>query len=406
MGAGKLFEIHPTVGLTETWTDNFNVSSNRPQQNYRTTLDLGLNLIMNAALTKGFLASSSGLTYDTADSSKGIKVFPTISAGVTQLLSPRLTMTAIESFTRNDDPGQADRFGLRRERQTFTSNTFGVSAAYLIDLLATEAHYNNSIFMSGGTDTVSHVLGASASTRIGPSNTAQAGYEFSYSKTTRSDSDSVNGSSSPDHSTGNTIYGSLSRQISQYSSAGISSSYTIQSANDARIWNVSLFSTYGLPTGLSVSSSVGYSLLSSDNQKNTSGITTNSTLSYRFTRAVVSVGVFQDFRQTGLEGQNFGIVQTTGFTGSFFYTFTPFMTGNIFAGYSTNDFTGVGNNASTPSSNTLTAGAGLNWQILRWLSSSLRYTYTLRSSGSGGSSVSGNGDISENQASLNLSASF
>ena len=56
--------------------------------------------------------------------------------------------------------------------------------------------------------------------------------------------------------------------------------------DNARIWNVSLFSTYGLPSGLSLSSSIGYTQVSTDHQDTTGGVTTNSTLSFGTTAAV------------------------------------------------------------------------------------------------------------------------
>jgi hypothetical protein len=229
------------------------------------------------------------------------------------------------------------------------------------------------------------------------------GYSFSWSDFSGTSSGSNSG-----QTTTNTIYGTAYRQTGQYSTAGISSTYSQQSApesaNDSKIWNVSLFSTYGLPSGLSLSSSLGYSLLIPNSGSSTGGVTSNSNLSYRFSRAVVTVGVFSDFRQTALEGQNFGIVRTQGFTGSFLYTFTPFMSASLQTTYSTNSNTGVGNNASTPDLSTLTSGATFNWQLLRWLSMNANYTYLVRSGPSG--SLTGSGSIPINSASISLATTF
>jgi len=399
----KLFELYVNPNLTEQWTDNFNFTTNHKQENYRTSLGLGGVVLVNGATTKASISSNVALAYDTADPSGGVKPFPTINAAVTQIVSPRLTLTATDSYTRNDEPSQADAFGLNRQRRTFSSNSFGLSANWLIDIVPTQLYYRNTFFSSSDTDTVSNTIGANASTRIGALNTVRAGYEYSYSSTTGNNtsnttSTTTNNLTIPATTSGSgssqTIYGSLARQLGQFTSAGISSSYTLQSQNDARIWNVSFFSTYGLPSGLSMSSSIGYSILSSNNQGDSSGITTNSSLSYRFTRAIVAVSAYRDFRQTAIEGQNFGIVQTSGYSGSFLYTFTPLLSGNAQVAYTTNSSTGVGNNSSSPDSNTLTAGAGLNWRILRWLSSTLQYTYTLQSSS--GNSTNGNGTVNAN----------
>ena len=415
-GSGKLLEFHPTLSLIESWTDNFNISSTgRKQENYRTTLNLGTNTLINGATTRGGISGASGLTYDTADSSAGVKYFPTISAFVEQYVNPRLTVRVTDTFTRSDEPSQADAFGLRQQRQTFTSNSFTVSARYLIDIVSTQTYYTNSIFSSGGTDTVAHIIGTSASRPLGAANTISAGYQFTHTDTSGNNANtSIFGGGTSGSTTGNTIFGSFSRQLNPYQTAGVSSSYTWLSSDtdNARLWNVSLFSTYGLPSGLSLSSSIGYTQVSSDNQDTTGGVTTNSTLSYRWVRASISLGVFQDFRQTAVQGQNFGIVQTTGFTGNFSYLITPVITTNLFATYTTNDATGVGNNSSAPSQNTLTTGAGLNWQLLRWLAMRLQYTYSQygrggnSSNGTNFNGTNGTGNTSVNQASVGFFSSF
>jgi hypothetical protein len=120
--------------------------------------------------------------------------------------------------------------------------------------------------------------------------------------------------------------------------------------------------------------------------------------------------VFRDYRNTATGGQNFGVVQTAGYSGSFLYTFTPSVTGNLLASYTTNDNTGIGNTSSTSSTNTLTAGGGLRWQIFTWLSSSVQYTYTVGNSGgqivtgSGGSTS--NGNYTQNQVTFSLVGIF
>ena len=406
----RLFELDFTPSVTETWTDNFNLTSSNKQQNFRTMLGPGMNVLINGANTKASVAGQPGLVYDSADPSHEVRFFPSGHAAVQQILSPRLTLGATDGYTRTDQPAQSNSFGLNTQRQTFSSNTFGLSADWLADLIATQGYYWNSYFTSNDTTTVANTLGANASTGIGPLNTARVGYEFSASTTTGGTSGSSTVGATSGSATSQTVYGSLSRQTGQYASAGISSSYTLLSVDNARIWNVSLFSSYGVPPGLSLSGSLGYSFLRSDNEPDTGGVTSNSTLSYTFTRALISVSVFQDYRNTGTGGQNFGVVQTSGYAGSFLYTFTPSLTGNLLAGYTTNDITGIGNNASTPSSNTLTAGAGLTWQILGWLSSSLQYTYTVQNSGgnsatgSGGTAQSGN--YTQNQVSFSLVGSF
>ena len=396
--------------MTETWTDNFNLTPSNKQENFRTTVGLGSTVLINGPTTQGSIATQAGVTYDTAPTSQNVNFFPNVNAAIQQVLSTRLTLSATDVFTRNDQPAQSNSFGLNTQRQTFSSNTFGLSADWLADLIATQGYYWNSYFTNNDTTTTANTVGANASTGIGALNTVRVGYEFTTSDTTGSTSGSSTVSGTTGSTTSQTVFGSFSRQTGERATAGLSSAYTFLSDDNARIWNVSLFGSYGQPEGLSLSVSLGYSFLRSDNEPDTGGVTTNSTLSYTFTQAVISVSVFRDYRNTTTGGQNFGVVQTAGYSGSFLYTFTPSVTGNLLASYTTNDNTGIGNTSSTSSTNTLTAGGGLRWQIFTWLSSSVQYTYTVGNSGgqtvtgSGGSTS--NGNYTQNQVTFSLVGIF
>jgi len=417
--------------VSESWTDNFNQTASNKLTDYRTVLGPGANLLINGATTKGFLTGNAGFTYDTAVSTSNYNFFPILNAGVTQIFNPRLSATLTDSYTRNNNPSQADQFGLNTQRQTFSQNTFSLSVNYLMDRIATQAYYTNSSFSSGttnGSDTTSNILGLTASTQVALYNTVSVGYAYSWSDTSGTSSGSALGTSSGNNSgttTGNLFTASLARQTGTYSSLGISGSYQLlscpssgcsssqtnsssggsTSSGNEHIWNVSVFSTYGLPSGLSLSSSVGYSQLSQPNQPSTSGVSSNSNLSYGFGPARVAVGIFSDFRQTALTGQNFGIVQTSGYTGSLLYTFTPLVTGSLNASYYHNSPTGSGNNSSGQSQSTFLGSANLSWSLLRWLSLNGSYTYSLLSDPATGS-LSGSGSIPVNTVTISLHAVF
>ncbi|HEX5916005.1 MAG TPA: hypothetical protein VFY54_23100, partial [Rubrobacter sp.] len=232
------------------------------------------------------------------------------------------------------------------------------------------------------------------------------GYEFTY-RDSSEDSDQI----------GNRFYGSLSRQIGTFTSAGVSSSFSWISANtDSRIFNVSLFAAHGVPGGFSVSGRVGYSLFDSETADTPTHLASfNLNASYRFARGVVSVGVFQDVRQTADEGEDFGIVTTRSAYASFSYSFTAFISGGLHARYSRNEPLEGGGSTISSSSTYLTAGANLSWQITNWLSLTLAYLYIDRDSDS--STNIGSNDITlsrsqflqnstENRATATLSARF
>ena len=404
------------------WTDNFNFSSTDKQTDYRTVIGPGANLLINGPTTKGTISGTWGFTYDTAaSSSDNFNLFPSLTASIVQIFTPRLSATVTDSYVRNNSPYQSNQFGLTTQRQTFTSNSFSLGVNYLIDRIATSVYYRNSYYTTGGSNgsnTGSNILGASASTPIGVFNTVSLGYEYFWSDTSGTSSGNNSG-----QTTGNLLTATYTRQTGLYSSAGIQGSYqwlsgpgssnnqssSSQSSGDGHIWNISLFSTYGLPSGLSVSGSLGYSQASGNGQSDQGGVTSNSNISYRFGPAVASLGVFSDFQNTGLTGQNFGVVQTQGVTGTLSYTFTPLVTGSVFGSYVSNGTTGFGNNSSSPNSNNWNTGVNLNWQMLRWLVMNAQYSYGFWNNGGitvNGSNNSSTGNITVNSVLLSLQATF
>ncbi len=400
---GATFEYHSTLTLSEEYTDNFNLttSAQGKQSNFRTTLSPGSTILMNTAKTHGSLSATSGFTYDSSTGPGDFNIFPSLSASIRHSFNPRLSLTLTDSFNRNDDPGVADSSGLRQQRETFISNTFGASVSWLIDLLQTQYYYRNSLFISdtdssSDVTTTSHIFGLGASTRVGALNTVAVGYEFSLSKP-REDVTSY----------GNLFTASVSHRLGPYASAGVQGSYAMQTLDDVKVWNGSVFGTYGLPTGFSFSGSLGYTLVNSDVASNQSGVSGDINASYAHARGVISLGIFQDYRTTyqggqlgqntvDQSGQDFGVVQTLGLTGNFTYQLTPLIGSFFQATYTQNENTGIGNTKSNTTQDFFTASTGINWHPLRWLSLSLRYTrnqYTQP-------------DRSENRGLLSLNASF
>lgn len=436
---GASFTLTKSLTLSEEWSDNFRLVPTNREQNFRTTLSAGLGLIINTPLTQGNLTSSLAVAHDTVNDELDPSFFPSFAGSIRHRITPRLSVTLTDSLVRSDDPNLGDQGGLRRERGVFTSNTFSAALDWTLDLIALQFYYRNSLFIGSGNDenTLTHVFGTTASTPIGPLMNLSGGYELSLRDTTNSSGNTTSGTFNTDNrDTGTTvshrIFGSLSRTLNLYTTAGVSASVSFDdsntenssnSSNDSsgfgsRIYNVSLFTAYGTPAGLSISGSVGVSVIDQDTRKPEVAFTTNSSASYSWAKAQISLSVSQDFRQTAEEGQNFGLVLSRIITGAFTYSITPFITMGLRATYSRQEPTGSGNDVNSESAEFYTAGANVGWQVLRWLRASLDYTYSLRRndnsnslSVSGGSSrstgTSANGrDITENRATLTLSGSF
>jgi hypothetical protein len=412
---GALLEFHPTARAALEYSDNFFQTTSRTEDNFRSILGPGFTVLLNSARTFGTVSTTVDLIHDTApNSGDEVTVFPSLNAAIRYAFSPRLALTVADTFVRSDAPNVVDQFGIRRGRQIFDTNTASATVDWLLDQLALQAYYRNVLFINeSGTanttngaadqDSVTHVLGVNASTRIAIDYLVRAGYEFSRTDTS-GNSTTTTGNANADTTT-HTGFVQASRQFGLYTTAGASTSYSFQTLDNTTIWNASLFGAYGLPSGLSLSGSVGYSILNSDIADNQGTVSANVAASYRFARSVVSAGVFRDFRQTAQQGQNFGTVETTSYFGSFLYQFTPFINLTLRATYSENAPTGTGNNQNNQTQNTLTYGASLNWQILRWLVASLQYSHT-RQTGQGAFAQGSTGDFAENRASLSLFATF
>jgi len=104
-------------------------------------------------------------------------------------------------------------------------------------------------------------------------------------------------------------------------------------------------------------------------------------------------------------------VVTRSYFGSFLYQLTPFINTVLHANYAENEGTGTGNAQNGGTAKTLSYGATVNWQVLRWLTASLQFTHTKQT---GNNFNQGNiagagvftGDFAENRAILSLFATF
>jgi hypothetical protein len=400
--AARPFELHPSVSFSEQYSDNFEISSSNKIDNFRSTISPGLLVGINGPRTRGTVSASLGVAQDSIRRFGDFSFFPSVSASVRHQFDPRLTVSLSDAFSRSDEPALGNQFGLQQRRQPFTSNTLSLSADWLLDRVATQGYYQLATFF-GESDSIANILGADAGIRLGRIVAVRAGYEFSQIHTS--------GLTTSD-STGHLIWASVARQISPLRSVGVSTSYSVQSLDNTRIGNVSLFTAYELPGRISLSGSLGVGFLSSDAGGDFTTMTSSTSASYRFAKAVIGVAILQDFNQTGLQGQDFGVVLTRSYTGTFSYALTPFVDTTLRASYSENQFTGVGNSRASPDTKTLSAQASLAWRIRPWLTAGLDYTYTRYNSAALstiGNAVPANnvrGNATENRVALRLTSSF
>jgi hypothetical protein len=228
---------------------------------------------------------------------------------------------------------------------------------------------------------------------------------------------------------GHQIIASFGRRVNSLLTAGISGNYAFRfvdggdstDSGNFKLWNASLFGTYGT-SPFTVTGKVGLSGLSDDSGESRGPDFTFSTIaSYAFARATVSINLEHGFSETFAQGQNFGVVETTGASALLSYPFTTRMTGEVSAYYRKTETTGIGGgqsisggpNIGSNSSDVdefVGAAATLRMGLLRWLSLTLTYTYTHRfdngNTATNGSSDNLNAGYTENRVRLGFDIKF
>jgi hypothetical protein len=407
------FQLDYLLGVGEEYSDNFRRSDADKKSNFRTTISPGLQLRINGAFTKGLISYVPSETYDTLNDKTGLS--HSFLGSVTWQATPRVSLTLSDTLIRSDEATQADRLSLKRDRKPFTTNSFTPSLAYSFAPITTTAYYRFSTFFEdGGQDTISHLIGTTASTKIYESNTVTVGYEYLNSDTSGGQATVSAGSSGSEaiqDVVGHRFFGSFARQLNPLTSAGISGSYGLrQSGNkDFDVWSVSLFTTRNVGA-LSLSGSVGYSQVKRQEAGGTdSSILSATTLMYRFARASLTLGVDSGFSETFAEGQNLGLVETRGVTGTLSYQFTPFISATTGGFYRANAPTGTRTTTGggARDENIWGASATVAIKLSRWLTMLLDYSYTEASRQAIlEPGLQDGGPFTENRARISLNAAF
>jgi hypothetical protein len=425
------FQFEPSVTLREEYSDNFNLTERNRQSNFRSVVAPELRLGINSPLTKGLISYTFSPSHDTLTDE--VLLFHSLLGQVVWQANPRWILTLADAFTRSDQPGEADRLGLRQERRTFASNTFSLTSDYLIGTVATRQSYRFVTFSDDdGAKTTTHSLAANASVPLYQTNLLSVGYDY---LTTDSSAGSGTGSrqlqfnaTSEDFSVqGHQLTAAASRQVSPLTAVGLKTTYALRNVTtdtddtDFQLWTATVFTKYVLPGRLTLDGSLGVSGLTTGSEDIGPGFFTATSLSYEFARAVVSLAVDRGFSETFAEGQNFGVIETEGVLGSLTYRFTPSLTGIASGFYRRNKGTGIGNNGTGTGSdgdqNEETKNWGgsmaLSWRLLRNLLLDLSYSYVEHvakdngNAGSGNAARSGdNGGYTENRVQAALRFSF
>jgi len=423
MPEGAIFQTRLGITATEEYSDNFFLSATKRRDNFRSLLSPSVGLDLNSAFTTGQLAYTLSAAHDTISSSSDVQLFHSFLGAVSWRASPLLTLGLTDTLVRSDEPTQADRLELRRERRTFMTNMLGATARYLLGPITTGASYGFSTFLGEGEgNTTSHTFGLSAGMGLYETNSVSVRYEYLLSNTTAGRSASIGGGRD-EEITGHRVIGTFTRQLTTLMAGGITGSYAIRrsdtgrndtssvvgsgiaSGNDYDTWSVSLFNSYTADR-LSMAGSIGYSMVEPTRGGSTSSVTSTTSISYRFARAYATLSLDSGFSETYAQGQNFGVVETRGVVLSLSYPVTPTFGTSISSFYRTNSGAGQSEDEQTWGVNALGT-----IRLTRWLTLLLEYSHREGSGGTlasvtGTTSTSGGSGFSENRGRISLSAAF
>jgi hypothetical protein len=348
----------------------------------------GFGVTINSAFVKGLVTYKFSPSYDTEPDD--FSFFHSLLGQVVWEVTPRWKLTLADTFTRSDEPAEADQLGLRQQRNAFSTNTLLLASDYLISTVATRQSYQFSTFSDdNGGETTSHTLSLSATVPLLQVNSLTGGYEYLTSTSTGTN---VNTPGTPlttaneSDVIGHRFTAGATRRLHALQTVGVTTSYALRNVStqtgdsDFRLWNASTFTDYELPARLRLHVSLGVSGLQSDTGDVGPNFSTRSSLSYTFAKAVATLAVDRGFSETFTEGENFGVLETEGVTASLSYPFTPSLTGLISGHYRHNKTVDVGAVGTTTQQNEETENWGgtvsLTWLIRRNLRFELSYAYT------------------------------
>jgi hypothetical protein len=390
---GTLFEFKGGVGLSTEYTDNRKHAATDRESNVTTALTPSVALLLNAPTARGQLGYSLSGAHGSAE--REVKLLHALNGTLTWQATPMLSFTATDSLTRSDEPSQADRLALRRQRSMFESNTFTLGGAFARDNYGLEGSYRLATFFEREVDSIAHTFTITPRLALLPPNNGSIGYEYLGTETAGTSTVS-----------GHRLTATYSRQLADMRVLGLTGSWAIRDAENQATavqpasasrfheWSASLFNTWALPGRFTLRGSAGLSGVITTEQRGGGGsgggkedlsFTTQSGISYALLRGTLDVGLEQGYSETYAEGENLGIVNTRGITGSLSWAFTPSISASAGGYYRENEFTGVGAPTTTSAPGGAPAGGterswggtlGVAVQVLRWFTTQGEYTWT------------------------------
>lgn len=151
----------------------------------------------------------------------------------------------------------------------------------------------------------------------------------------------------------------------------------VGSENDYQIYNPSVGFSYILGEEGTIGLNIGYFFQDIDSQENESGLTVDGNVgqSWRFKQGTFRLSGSSGYENSQLNSENLGFTVFYGAESRLDYQLSRSVSSSIQASYRHNDYVNSSIDDSDRVDKSIISGCTLNWQITRWLSSSLDYNF-------------------------------
>jgi opacity protein-like surface antigen len=415
-----------TASLTEEYSDNFFQTAGDPQDNFRTSLNIGTVYHMDRGPSFMSLANSVSANYDTRLDVANIP-FANLSLNVGHQLA-RLSLALSESLIRSDQPEDVSPTGIRRSGQKFLQNIVSPQVHYTFTP-TTEADfiYTNALVFNEGQpqrdDSISVFQGNSTSHsfttdlqhRFTPVLSSRVGYTY-----TTTDSDQ-SGDTHQHLTAADLGYvfdartGISLRLFSNFIESGGGGSVGIPQGR-VNLYGASIGVRRQLTSFLTAFVAVGPTLTDSDTRAKRLFANWQASLEggIPITRlTTLTLSTTQSINDTAGDIADVGLVQSRSATISLNHQFSRDLLGSIFATYAQTqpleDISANGQSLQNSNFTFWSTGASASYALTRLLALTATYRYQhgsspVSASGSDGTQLGG--DYAENRLTITLSAAF
>jgi hypothetical protein len=373
-------EVTPFITTGEEYNDNLFLDKTNKESDYITTVSPGFNLnFLSQHTTLGLSYSPTFVWYA---KNSDLNPPPRQSASLTlgQELSQHWTLNLSDSYLRteqeiNNLQGYEDVEGVRRDRKPYWTNNGNIAFNYLFGPEDAVSFGYRQSYLENESDTEDN------GRRQGPFGNLTYWFDIRNGMEldcayTKADFWRNQGPSETDDYTGYDSGIRYLRRFSPHTTAFLGGRFTTRNfdgpTSDYNVYDGSIGLDHSFSQHLSLSANAGYYIQKPDDGETESGPVYGFSLTKQFNRGQFTLGGNGGWREHYLEAESRGFVQYWGGNASVQYQLLEPLSGFANLNYI------VSKDENNREWKTWYGNCGLSWALLRWLSTSLNYSYEKR----------------------------